>query len=100
MLVQIVEKLNQRFVSLYCDDREELPESEWVYSKRIQGKIKNVGNKWSDYQIKKYGQVSQPLYVLQDLEENDLTEAIGYTPNIQAYEKFLKDGIKKFKTSK
>ncbi len=84
-------------VSLYCDDREELPESEWVYSDRIQGKIKNVGNKWSDYQIKKYGQVSQPLYVIQDHEENDLTEAIGYTPNINEYHDFLMGGIKKFK---
>lgn len=87
-------------VSLYCDDRELLPESEWVYSDRIQGKIKNVGNKWSDYQIKKYGQVSQPLYVIQDLEENDLTEAIGYTPDINAYKAFLDKGLKKFKASK
>lgn len=84
-------------VSLYCDDRELLPESEWVYSERIQGKIKNVGNKWSDYQIRKYGQVSQPLYIIQDHEENDLTEAIGYTPNIDEYKMFLENGIKKFK---
>lgn len=87
-------------VSLYCDDRELLPESEWVYSERIQGKIKNVGNKNSDYQIKKYGQVSQPLYVIQDHNENDLTDAIGYTPNIAEYKKFLNDGIKKFKAIK
>lgn len=83
--------------SLYCDDREKLPESEWVYSDKLGGKVKTVGNKWSDYQIRKYGQVSQPLYIVQDLEENDLTEAIGYTPNIEAYHKFLKDGIAKFK---
>jgi thiol:disulfide interchange protein DsbD len=84
-------------VSLYCDDRELLPESEWVYSESIKGKIKNVGNKNSDYQIKKYGQVSQPLYVIQGQEENDLTEAIGYTPNIEEYKKFLSNGLKKFK---
>lgn len=87
-------------VSLYCDDREMLPKSEWVYSERIQGIIKNVGNKNSDYQIKKYGQVSQPLYVIQDHSENDLTEAIGYTPNIDEYQKFLEEGIKKFKAKK
>ena len=83
--------------SLYCDDRELLPESEWVYSDKLGGKIKTVGNKWSDYQIRKYGQISQPLYIIQDLEGNDLTDAIGYTPDIDAYQKFLQNGIKKFK---
>jgi thiol:disulfide interchange protein len=83
--------------SLYCDDREKLPESEWKFSDRIGGTIKTVGQKWSDYQIEKYGQVSQPLYIVQDLEGNDLTEAIGYTPDISEYSTFLKDGIAKFK---
>ena len=83
--------------SLYCDDREELPVSEQVYSEKIQGVIKTVGNKWSDYQIKKYGQISQPLYIIQDLEGNDLTEAIGYTPDINAYKAFLRKGIADFK---
>lgn len=83
--------------SLYCDDRELLPESEWDYSERLGGKIKTVGNKWSDYQIRKYGQISQPLYIIQDHEGNDLTEAIGYTPDIDIYQKFLKNGISKFK---
>jgi len=40
------------------------------------------------------------LYVIQDLEENDLTKAIGYTPNIKEYKKFLEDGIKKFTDKK
>ena len=94
--------LNNKFVivSLYCDDRELLPESEWKYSENIQGTIKNVGNKWSDYQIQKYGQISQPLYIVQDLEGNDLTEAIGYTPNIDEYLAFLEKGIKAFNDKK
>ncbi len=87
-------------VSLYCDDRELLPKEEWHFSKQLQGMVKNVGNKWSEYQISKYGQVSQPLYVLQDLEGNDLTDAIGYTPDIAAYRTFLQDGITLFKTEK
>jgi len=84
-------------VSLYCDDRELLPVEEQIYSDILQGKIKTVGNKWSDYQIKKYGQISQPLYVLMDSEGNDLTEAIGYTPNIKEYKSFLEKGIERFK---
>lgn len=84
-------------VSLYCDDRTELPAKEQVFSKAINGKIKYVGNKWSAYQIEKYGQLTQPLYVIQDLEGNDLTEAIGYTPDIDTYQKFLRKGIDGFK---
>jgi len=84
-------------VSLYCDDREELPKDEQVYSKAINGTIVNVGNKWSAYQIEKYGQISQPLYIVQDTDGNDLTEAIGYTPNIDKYKKFLQVGIKNYK---
>ncbi len=83
-------------VSLYCDDRTLLPENEWVYSDALKGKIKTVGNKWTAYQIEKYGQISQPLYIIQDLEGNDLTEAIGYTPNIEQYRAFLTRGIEKF----
>jgi thiol:disulfide interchange protein DsbD len=83
--------------SLYCDDREMLPESEWYYSEAIKGKVKTVGNKWSDYQVKKYGKNAQPLYVIQDHEGNDLTEAIGYTPDIKEYKDFLRGGIDAFK---
>lgn len=85
-------------ISLYCDDKEELPESEWYYSEAIKGKVKTVGNKWSDYQVKTYKANAQPLYVIQDLEGNDLTEAIGYTPSIDEYRDFMKGGIDKFKT--
>lgn len=87
-------------VSLYCDDREPLPESEWFYSDAIKGKVKTVGNKWSDYQVRTYKQNSQPLYIVQDTEGNDLTEAIGYTPGIDQYQEFLKTGIDKFKKLK
>ena len=81
---------------MYCDDRELLPEEEWVYSDVLKGKIKTVGNKWSDYQIKKYGQISQPLYIITDAEGNDLTDPIGYTPDIKEYKSFLETGIDRF----
>ena len=81
-------------VSLYVDDREKLPKSEWRYSKAIQGVIKTVGNKWSDYQVTHYGQLSQPLYVMIDADGNDLTEAIGYEPNVEVYKRFLLKGLK------
>jgi thiol:disulfide interchange protein len=84
-------------ISLYCDDKKLLPESERVFSEVLNGKLKNYGNKWSEYQIKKYGQISQPLYIVQDPNGKDLTEARGYDPNVEAYQEFLLKGIKKFK---
>lgn len=84
-------------VSLYVDDRAPLPESEWKYSDAIKGTIRTVGNKWSDYQVRKYKQLSQPLYIVTDSEGNDLTEAVGYTPDINEYQSFLKKGINRFK---
>jgi len=86
-------------ISLYCDDKELLPESEQVFSKILNGKMKNIGNKWSEYQIKKYGQISQPLYIIQDVNGNDLSKPRGYDPSVDDYQKFLMDGIKKFKKS-
>ncbi len=87
-------------ISLYCDDREPLPKEEQVFSKELNGTLKNVGNKWSEYQIKKYGQLSQPLYIIQDVNGNDLSEPRGYDPSVEGYEKFLKNGITKFKKIK
>ena len=82
-------------VSLYVDDRQNLPKSQWRYSKAIQGMIKTVGNKWSDYQVTHYGQLSQPLYVMIDAVGNDLSEAIGYEPNVDVYKRFLMGGLEK-----
>jgi thiol:disulfide interchange protein DsbD len=87
-------------ISLYCDDREALPKEEQLFSKELNGTLKNVGNKWSEYQIKKYGQLSQPLYIIQDVNGNDLSEPRGYDPSVEGYEKFLQKGISKFKKIK
>jgi thiol:disulfide interchange protein DsbD len=90
--------LQQKFViaSLYCDDRTPLPASEVRYSEIAKRKIKNIGNKWAEMQIEKYNSFQQPLYVVIDHEGNDLTEAIGYTPNIKKYKSFLLDGLREF----
>jgi thiol:disulfide interchange protein DsbD len=90
--------LQKQFViiSLYVDDREMLPANEQRVSK-LSGAIRTVGNKWADYQMTRYKSFQQPLYVVTDHEGNDLTQAIGYTPDIESYKKFLEGGIKRFK---
>lgn len=83
--------------SLYVDDRTPLPASEIRYSEITKGKIKTVGNKWGELEIKRYKKFAQPLYIVTDSEGNDLTEAIPYTPDVQEYKRFLENGLKLFK---
>lgn len=85
-------------ISLYVDDKTPLPQSEQVYSKVLDAKKRYVGHNWSELQIEKYNQVSQPLYIITDTEGKDLTRPIGYTPDIDAYHGFLQEGLNKFKT--
>lgn len=84
-------------ISLYVDDKRELPESERTISKTTGKEIVTYGNKWTDFIISKYKTNTQPYYVLTDLNENNLNEPISYTPNIDEYLAWLNDGISKFK---
>lgn len=84
-------------VSLYVDDKEALPENEHYYSEESNGKIKTVGNKWGDYQIKRYKQISQPLYVIIDPADGaDLTAPRGYDSSIEGYREYLEKGIRRY----
>jgi len=84
-------------ISLYVDDKRMLPESEQYISKETGKTVKTIGNKWSDFIITRYKTNTQPYYVLTDLNETNLNQPIGYTPNIDEYLAWLKDGVGKFK---
>jgi thiol:disulfide interchange protein DsbD len=84
-------------VSLYVDDKTPLPADKQVFSKILNSKKRYVGHNWSELQIQKYNQVSQPLYIVTDVDGNDLTKPIGYTPDINKYHSFLQEGLDKFK---
>ena len=84
-------------ISLYVDDKRMLPDSEQYTSETTGKRIKSIGNKWSDFQIKNYQANAQPYYVLMSLEEENLNTPIGYTPVIEEYKKWLLDGIGNFK---
>ena len=83
-------------ISLYADSREELPESEQTVSPSGR-RIKTVGNKWSDFQIERYNVLAAPYYVLLDHKEKNLNKPVAYTPDVNEYEAWLKDGISRFK---
>ena len=84
-------------VSLYVDDKRELPKEEQYVSKETGKEIVTIGNKWSDYQITRYKNNAQPYYIILDSDGNDITQQIGYTPNAEEYKKWLEEGISKFK---
>jgi thiol:disulfide interchange protein len=84
-------------ISLYVDDKRELPENEKVVSK-ITGKIlKYTGQKWSELQILKYKTNAQPYYVLMDHNEKDLNTPSAYNPDVKGYYEWLQEGIRNFK---
>ena len=86
-------------ISLYVDDKRELPKDQQVKSST--GEIlETIGDKWTDLIISKYKTNTQPLYVIIDLEGNNLnstTPTISYTPDVAAYGAWLKEGISNFK---
>ncbi len=84
-------------ISLYVDYKKELPESEQYISETTGKKIKTIGNKWSDFQITKYKANAQPYYVLINLNEENLNDPVGYTPDIEEYQNWLRSGIDNFK---
>lgn len=84
-------------ISLYVDDKKELPEKDQYISETTGKKIKTIGNKWSDLQIKKYKANAQPYYVIVDHNSTNLTEPSAYNPDIENYYKWLTKGIKNFK---
>ena len=84
-------------ISLYVDDKRMLPDSEQYTSETTGKRIKSIGNKWSDFQIKNYQANAQPYYVLMSLEEENLNTPIGYTPDIEEYKEWLVEGIGNFK---
>ncbi|MBC5841688.1 thioredoxin family protein [Flavobacterium sp. F-380] len=95
---RILQILNNEVVliSLYVDDKRELPINEQYISKETGKKIKSIGNKWSDFQITRYKANAQPYYIILDTKEKSLNQPVGYMPDITEYEQWLKYGIKQF----
>jgi thiol:disulfide interchange protein len=85
-------------ISLYVDDKRELPKEE-QFTTASGDKIITAGDKWTDFMISKYKTNTQPLYVITDLEGNNLNSTkptISYV-STEEYLKWLKEGISNFK---
>jgi len=87
-------------ISLYVDDRKELPEDQkFNFLKPTRGikKIKTVGDRWATFQTVNFKNNSQPYYILMDSDLNLLNKPVGYTPDADEYFEWLQTGIANFK---
>ncbi|HRA59141.1 MAG TPA: cytochrome c biogenesis protein CcdA [Bacteroidia bacterium] len=99
---EVLKRLSDKYVliSLYVDDKEQLPEDKQYVSATTGKKIRTIGNKWSDLQTNVYKTNSQPYYVLLDHQGKILAEPRGYTPDIKTYTKYLDEGLCRFENRK
>ena len=84
-------------ISLYLDNKRDLPQEKQYISTDSNEKIVTIGEKNTDFIISKYKTNTQPFYVLINLQEQNLNKPVSYTPDINAYNNWLTDGISKFK---
>jgi thiol:disulfide interchange protein DsbD len=86
-------------ISLYVDDRKELPKElqfDFIRSNGNRKKIETVGDKWATFQAVNFKTASQPYYVLMSPDLEILHSAQQYTDR-DTYYTWLKEGLKNFK---
>lgn len=86
-------------VSLYVDDKKQLPASQqltYTASDGSQKEIVTVGNKWATFQTENFKNNAQPLYAIMDSEERLLTHPVPYTPDAEEYLEWLNCGLATF----
>ena len=92
---KVLSLLSEKYVvvALYVDDKKALPEKEWITS-TYDGKVKkNIGTKFADLQVSKFGMNAQPYYVLLDNDGEVLVKPRAYDLNVEAFVNFLESGI-------
>lgn len=88
-------------ISLYVDDRKELPDSEKFDFQYDSGRIKTIetiGQKWGTFQTINFNAASQPYYVLLSPNLEILNDAVQYV-DVETYEKWLRSGLEKHQLS-
>jgi len=86
-------------ISLYVDDRKELPKEEQFNFQYNSGRVKeitNIAQKWGTFQDVNFNAVSQPFYVLLSPDLKVLNTSIQNT-DADTYRKWLLEGLRNFK---
>ena len=86
-------------ISLYVDDKKELPEEQQLRVETFQGTkvLRTYGSKWSYFQETYFNAVAQPYYVLLSPDFELLNNPTAYTPDVDKYASFLECGLTTFK---
>ena len=87
-------------VSLYVDDRKQLPDDEqftFTTSDGSKKAIRTIGDKFATLQSENFKNASQPLYVLISPDEKLLNKPVGYTDNPATYAQWLQCGLDAYK---
>ena len=97
---EILSRLRDNFViiSLYVDDRTQLPENEWIISSVDGKQKKTIGKICEDLEISKFKTNALPLYVIADYDGNVLNTPMPTNLNISEYKKWLDEGVTAFKS--
>ncbi|MGB2759587.1 MAG: cytochrome c biogenesis protein CcdA [Maribacter stanieri] len=89
-------KNNYVLISLYTDDREELPDAEKFNFQFDSGRVKEINNiaqKWGTFQDVNFKSISQPFYVLLSPDLKVLNTSIQNS-DIPTYKNWLLEGLK------
>ncbi len=92
---EVLKRLKNDYVliSLYVDDKTELPLKEQYVSSFSGKKIKTIGNKWSDLQASTFKTNSQPYYVLLNSDQKVLVVPQAFNLDVKNYINFLDSGL-------
>lgn len=98
---KVYNTLSEDFViiSLYVDDRKELPKEAQFQYLKPNGSIKNIksiGDKWATFQTINFQNNSQPYYVLLNHDMELLNHPAAYVPNEDEYYDWLQVGLENF----
>ena len=93
-----VKELMKKYVliSLYVDDKEELPKDKQFDFKHRNGRveyIKTIGDKWATFQEVNFSSASQPYYVLLSPNTELLSTPVQYV-DVDTYREWLRKGVK------
>lgn len=83
-------------VSLYVDERTDLPEEEYFDSEALGKTVTTVGNKWQDMQASNFKAVSQPWYVLITPTGRIISNPLGAT-DAGSFQDYLECGLTAYK---
>lgn len=100
---RVLKKLKKDYivVSLYTDDKTELPEAEQFESKILKRRVNSIGLKFQHLQATRFNTVSQPYYVLLGTDEKELVSPpIGVEFDIDKYLAYLDQGLTEFAKKK